>query len=361
MTRYSLPSGRNASCLFGRSACTRFLALALAVTLAGCNLPNQIDALTSTAGSALETGSPSLTPDAGAVPTASLTAPLPTLTLATLISTRTPTPLPQPTRTLTATAVCNRALPGLPIDISIPDDTIMTPGQVFSKTWRLQNAGSCQWTTGYAVVYFSGDLLGAARVNPFAGLVLPGQTVDITVDMVAPLNAGSYQGNWELRDPDGTLFGLGPDGNAPFWVRIIVVAPSTATATSVATVTPTSAPSVYANGLSNLKPGDTLDLDTNKVNAGANDDLLYTLETDKTHRLTPQNGAHILAFGMTAPSFHDCSKAAQLSDPIALDAVAQGTYFCYTTNIGLPGWARLVALNAQDHTLTLEILTWAIP
>jgi hypothetical protein len=337
--------------------------LALATTLAACNLPSRIDtlALTSTAASSFETVSTGLTENARATPTASGTSRLPTITLATLTLTRTSTPVPLATQTLTATPMCNRALPGSPIDITVPDDTKMAPGQVFSKTWRLENAGSCQWTTRYTVVYFSGALLGASRVNPFPGAVQPGRTVDITVDMVAPLNSGTYQGNWELSDPQGTLFGLGPDGNAPFWVRVIVVAPATATPTTVDTVTATPTPAVYATGLSNLKPDDTLDLDTNKVNNGNNDDLRYTLETDKTHRLDPQNGAHINVFGQTVPSFQDCSKANLPSDPITLDTVSQGTYFCYATNLGLPGWARLVALNAQDHTLTLEILTWSIP
>jgi hypothetical protein len=360
---------RRHSPLSGRKACaqvlTRSLALAciLAATLTACNLPNRIKGLgmTSTDNSSLETASPTPAENAETTPVPSRTSLLPTLGLATLSLASPTTPVPPATQTLTATPICNRALPGSPIDITIPDDSIMAPGQVFSKTWRLQNAGSCQWTMSYAVVYFSGDLLGAARVNAFPGPVHPGQTVDITVDMVAPLDSGSYQGNWELSDPQGKLFGLGPDGNAPFWVRILVVAPATATPTTAATITSTPTPGVYASGLSNLKPGDTLDLDTNKVNNSPSDELRYTFETDKTHRLTPQNGTRIAVFGLKAPSFQDCSKASLLLDPITLDLIPQGTYFCYVTNIGLPGWARLVALNPLDHTLTLEILTWAIP
>ena len=347
----------------GGQVLARAVACTLVVILTACNLPSQIDtlALTPPLAASIEAGSPSLTAMTQATPTASRTSPLPSITLATLIQPRTATLAPPPTQTLTTTPTCNRALPGLPIDITIPDDTVLTPGQIFSKTWRLQNGGSCQWTAEYAVVFFSGDLLGASRVNAFPEPVQPGQTVDITVDMVAPLDAGTYQGNWELSDPQGKLFGIGPYGNAPFWVRISVVAPptATATATTAASVTPTSTLAVYISGLSNLKPGDTLDLDTNKVNASTNDDLLYTFETDKTHRLTPQNGARINVFGLTPPTIQDCSTATLPPDPITLDPIAQGTYFCYATNIGLSGWARLVALNGQDHTLTLEILTWA--
>ncbi len=139
------------------------------------------------------------------------------------------------------------------------------------------------------------------------------------------------------------------------------MAPDTVTPTPQATQTLTPTPAVYVTGLTNLKLNDTLDLDTNKVNNGKNDDLLYTVETDKTHRLAPQNGAHIAIFGQALPSFLDCSTVSLPAAPITLDTLSQGTYFCYVTSLGLPGWARLVALNAQDHTLTLEILTWSIP
>jgi hypothetical protein len=43
---------------------------------------------------------------------------------------------------------------------------------------------------------------------------MPGQTVEITVDMVAPLKPGTYQGNWKLRNASNVLFGIGPNGSA---------------------------------------------------------------------------------------------------------------------------------------------------
>ncbi len=270
------------------------------------------------------------------------------------------TPSPRPLSP-SPTTMCNRALPGSPIDITVPDDTIFEPGEAFSKTWRLKNAGSCAWTSEYAVIFFSGDSFGASHTIQLSGPVLPGNTVDLTIDMMAPQKAGTYQSNWELSDALGKLFGLGPGGDAPFWVRIVVVAPDTPTPTSLPTLTPTAPPVVYVSGLSNLIPGDTIDLDTNLVNTGENDDLQYDFVNDESHILTPLAGAAISIFGPKAPSYKDCSTAGLATTPITLNQVDQGTYFCYATNLGLPGWVRLVALNTQDNTLTLEILTWAIP
>jgi hypothetical protein len=33
-------------------------------------------------------------------------------------------------------------------DVTIPDGTVMTPGNAFSKTWRVRNSGTCKWKDG---------------------------------------------------------------------------------------------------------------------------------------------------------------------------------------------------------------------
>ena len=47
---------------------------------------------------------------------------------------------------------------------TIPDGTIMSPGQVFTKTWKITNSGTCPWNTSWKLVYSSGDILGGAYV-----------------------------------------------------------------------------------------------------------------------------------------------------------------------------------------------------
>jgi hypothetical protein len=81
-------------------------------------------------------------------------------------------------------------------------------------------------------VFDSGNSLNAPASVPFTSIVNPGQVVDILVNLQAPLTPGAYTGNWKLRNASGVLFGLGP-GNAIFWVKITVVAP---------TATPTTGP-----------------------------------------------------------------------------------------------------------------------
>jgi hypothetical protein len=88
-------------------------------------------------------------------------------------------------------------------------------------------------------MFDNGDRMDAPATIPVTtGSVQPGATVDISVNLKAPLNPGTYLGNYRLRSPDNVVFGIGPTGNDPFWVKIVVPQP-TATATATATVTPT--------------------------------------------------------------------------------------------------------------------------
>jgi len=108
-------------------------------------------------------------------------------------------------------------------DVTIPDEMNLEPGEKFTKTWRLQNAGSCPWTIGYLLYFESGDALGApASLELTSETIQPGDTVDVSVDLIAPEEIGSYQGFWKIRNTKGDGFGVGPFAKA-FWVQINVV------------------------------------------------------------------------------------------------------------------------------------------
>ena len=99
----------------------------------------------------------------------------------------------------------------------------LEPGEQFTKTWRLQNSGSCPWTLGYLLYFESGDALGGpASMDLTSDVIQPGETLDVSVDLVAPLETGSYQGNWMIRNVKGDGFGIGEYSKA-FWVKINVV------------------------------------------------------------------------------------------------------------------------------------------
>lgn len=139
--------------------------------------------------------------------TASAASPTPSLAV---------TPTITPTLAITPTSACNSA--SFIADVTTPDDTVIPLNGAFIKTWRLKNVGSCTWTSGYQLVFDSGDQMGGPASQQLTpGTVAPGQTIDISVNLTAPASAGTYKGNWKLREPGGAIFGL---STGAFWVQI---------------------------------------------------------------------------------------------------------------------------------------------
>ncbi|MEA4812540.1 MAG: NBR1-Ig-like domain-containing protein [Anaerolineaceae bacterium] len=145
--------------------------------------------------------------------------PIPTLSNPTAAPTLQPFPsLAVPTAALP----CNLILPGSPIDVSIPDGTVLNPGQEFVKTWRIINGGSCPWTALYQYSFYSGNPMGAHQANRLKTEIQSGQAVDISVSFYAPIKPGEYESAWMLQDENGDFFGMGLNADAPFFVKILV-------------------------------------------------------------------------------------------------------------------------------------------
>lgn len=120
-------------------------------------------------------------------------------------------------------------------DVTVPDDTEFAPGTAFVKTWRLRNSGTCDWGPGFKLVFVSGDALGGPAqvdISPTAA----GSTVDVSVNLVAPSDPGTYRGNWRMQSDTGLLFGH------TVYVRIIVPEEETPTPTEPPTEEVTPAP-----------------------------------------------------------------------------------------------------------------------
>jgi hypothetical protein len=279
---------------------------------------------------------------------------------------RTSTPVldtPQNFATVTKVPIpCDLAAPGRPsVDISVPDGSRFQPGTAFSKTWRLVNAGACSWTKEYAIIWFSGELLGAVREIPFNSTIKPGQSVDISVDMVAPRQPGPHQSNWKLRNPGGVLFGIGPTGDAPFWVRIEVVEIATATTTIMPSPTITPTLGTVSKGSVELPVGNRFDLDTGKLSTGAGDDLALQAIDTASLRLVPVNGAKLANMGNQTPNDTDCRSAQLETAAVSIDTLNAGGFWCYRTSQGFPGTFKVNAVNAKDGKISFDYLTWAIP
>ena len=355
------------------------LALSAAGILVGCgSSDSESTAATMDVTQAYQTVEAKITQAIALTPTAQFT-PSPTDTQAAT-ATLTQTPLagsptisPQaPTGTYLAS--CDRVAPGNPIDVTIEDDTQMQPGQKFTKIWQLVNAGTCTWTREYKAIWFFGPKLGDVLTVPVPGNIAPGQSVQIAVDMVAPLSPDTYQSNWKLVNAKGEPFGIGPNGDLPFWVRIVVIPSTTATITFTvsptetdsggtpqSTQTPTPTPGIQVAGPAVLLPGDRYDLDTNQLNLASGEDITYQSDPSDNHLLNPQGLAVIGVYGSTEPNLQACLAASMSSVPIAVESISPGVYLCYRTDQGLSGWLRYNSYSSTDESLNVNILTWMQP
>jgi uncharacterized protein YkwD len=151
---------------------------------------------------------PTARPQPSAIPP-----PWPTASVeATLPSTDTSVPLPTIQTGCTDSALYVK-------DITIPDNTQLKAGEPFTKTWQLRNTGTCIWNVRYALVFVGGEQMGAVVTTPLSETP-PGETLDVSIDLVAPAKDGAYTGLFELRNPKGRALDIG--SVTSIWVKIAV-------------------------------------------------------------------------------------------------------------------------------------------
>ena len=90
-------------------------------------------------------------------------------------------------------------------DVTIPDGTLIQPGQSFAKTWKVRNAGTAAWESGYRLAYFSEDQMGGPEDLPLPDLQ-PGEEGQVTVELTAPSGVGRHRSVWKPKSPDGAFF-----------------------------------------------------------------------------------------------------------------------------------------------------------
>ena len=90
-------------------------------------------------------------------------------------------------------------------DVTIPDGTVVALGQHFVKTWRIRNTGTVPWIGRYLTRVGPPAAHGLPR-SPVSVPIqdtAPGETVDISVPMRAPLVPGTAQIMWKMTDDAG--------------------------------------------------------------------------------------------------------------------------------------------------------------
>ncbi|MFZ5858974.1 MAG: NBR1-Ig-like domain-containing protein [Chloroflexota bacterium] len=181
---------------------------------------------------------PMPTPDVGAIQTAAAetvmadilatqnaSASLTPLASPTAEATQPPAETPTVTVTLTVGVFATPGVLGTPglcddaayvSDVTVPDGSVMTPGQEFLKTWKVRNTGDCTWGAGYTLIYGGYNDRMSGVPAALTTTVIPNQEVDVSVQFKAPATPKEYLSAWRMANPNGYAFGQF------FFVKIIV-------------------------------------------------------------------------------------------------------------------------------------------
>ncbi len=255
----------------------------------------------------------------------------------TLVAVASPTPATIATATLAPTvSLADRA--EFVLDVTIPDGTDLNPGVSFTKTWRLKNTGTSTWTTSYSLVFISGDKMGDTASVPLAQQVLPGESVDISVVLVAPATPGRYKGYWKMLNSAGQFF------DDSIYVEIDVVGEGVATATATAT----------GSGTSTIS-----DLAMVVDEASYSGACPHTLNFSASFTVNKDTAiTYVLEAGSDTPGFQFTLPPAQTST-FSAGTYALGFPLDFTDSV--EGWVRLhitspvdLTSNQVNFTLTCE-------
>lgn len=107
-------------------------------------------------------------------------------------------------------------------DVTYPDYSKVYVDEHFTKIWELRDAGTVRWAGRYltALGPSSGTCTYPPRVKVPA--TDPGETVDISVSVIAPSSPGMCYVTWRMVSSNGVLYF--PNDTEGIWFKVVIVA-----------------------------------------------------------------------------------------------------------------------------------------
>jgi hypothetical protein len=91
-------------------------------------------------------------------------------------------------------------------DVTIPDFSLVEPGEVLDKRWVVQNSGTCDWGAGYKLVRLGADdFSGPTELALYPAAA--GSSAELSVELTAPDEPGEYISRWQAYSDEGIPFG----------------------------------------------------------------------------------------------------------------------------------------------------------
>ncbi|NLX21526.1 MAG: CHAP domain-containing protein [Phycisphaerae bacterium] len=177
-------------------------------------------------------------------------------------------------------------------------DTVLT-GQVFNKSWTMQNTGSSTWSRdcNHKFAFDGGTQFGVPGWTDLASgeTIAPGQSKTWTLTFTAPSTPGQYQGYFRMD-----RYGVGRFGARPF-ILVNVVSPTgdlTGTVTNASTSAPIPGAAVTLSGVGNTTTNGSGVYTFNSVAGGS-----YTVSVSATGYNPASDGVTITGGNTTTKNF----------------------------------------------------------
>ena len=103
-------------------------------------------------------------------------------------------------------------------DVTIPDGTMVDRGEWITKTWTLENYGTCPWSENYKVVWNDDEIDNQQKLFDIGTALQPGGQAEISVSFPVQGNGATHI-SFLLADTNGETFGLGPQMRGDLYIE----------------------------------------------------------------------------------------------------------------------------------------------
>ncbi len=103
-------------------------------------------------------------------------------------------------------------------DITIPDGTPVKKGEWITKTWELENYGTCAWNKNFKVVWSDENYDNAQKLFDIGTALQPGERGEISVTFPVQ-GEGPTHISFVLANTEGETFGLGERGRGDLYIE----------------------------------------------------------------------------------------------------------------------------------------------
>ena len=103
-------------------------------------------------------------------------------------------------------------------DITIPDGTVVKSGEWITKTWELENYGTCSWNENYKVVWSDENYSNSQKLFDIGMGLQPGERGEISVSFPVQGNGATHI-SFVLANTEGETFGLGERGRGDLYIE----------------------------------------------------------------------------------------------------------------------------------------------